>query len=136
MSDFQLSISGKEADVTAAADELSAILTEGEQDLAVSRVQSTSPSTEGRKIIDPLSLIAVILAVPVAIVATADIVERMRTRRKAEALINTARRLQGEKQVQIMVVAVEGFPRALDQLKPDDLLEIADKLKQGAPFKG
>ena len=46
-----------------------------------------------RKILDPIALAALIVSIPGAVLAVSDLVDRIRKRRKAHAVIEVARRL-------------------------------------------
>ena len=124
MGNLQIVISGTNAD--AAADQMTPLLGEGEASGTVTRVASSELPETTRKIIDPLSLAAVILAVPGAVLAVFDVVDRIRKRRKAEALIEQSKQLTLQYQVQIMVVNASGEALTLEHLTPDQLLAIAE----------
>jgi len=124
MGNLQFVISGTNAD--AAADQMTPLLGDGEASGIVTRVASSELPETTRKIIDPLSLAAVILAVPGAVLAVFDVVDRIRKRRKAEALIEQSKQLTLQYQVQIMVVNASGEALTLEHLTPDQLLAIAE----------
>ncbi len=89
MADFQLVVEGDGA--ARAADELTAILAEGEPSARIARSVATSPSDAANKsAVDPVALVNVILAVPPAVLATIDMVDRISKRKKAEKLIAAA----------------------------------------------
>jgi hypothetical protein len=121
---LQIVISGANAE--AAAEALTTLLAEGEAAGAVTRMAPSQVPEPVRKVIDPLSLIGVILAIPGAVLAVADGIERIRKRRKAQALIEQAKRLTAEHQVQILVVTADSGAMTLAELDPDRLLALGE----------
>lgn len=80
-----------------------------------------------------LAQIGVILSIPSAVVAAMDLVDRMRKRKQAQALIDAAKQVTINTQVQISLVVVGGGRRGLDQLTADELLDAAEQsIKIGA----
>jgi hypothetical protein len=119
MTELRLVLSGDRA--AEAADELERELAAG---AAIERsLPAKLPEVE-RRAIDPISLAALILSIPSAVLAAMDLAERIAKRRKAKALLDTAERLRVEKQVESYIVTVEG-PKPLRDLSPDALLELA-----------
>ncbi|GAA2568731.1 hypothetical protein [Pseudonocardia hydrocarbonoxydans] len=74
------------------------------------------------RVIDPVSLTALIVSLPSATLAVADLVDRIRKRRRAEELIDRARRLAAQR-VSVVVLA-QGAPVVISGLGPDQLLEL------------
>jgi hypothetical protein len=107
-----------------AADPLAGVLTEGAS-VPVSRRPAASLPETARRVVDPISLAALILSVPAAVLASADLVQRIAKRRKAKALISEAQRLRDETQVETYVLLPDGTPRAVLTLDADGVLEIA-----------
>jgi hypothetical protein len=128
MADLQIILSGEK--VENAAQTLSHLLVEGETSATVSRIEPTALPEVARRIIDPISLGALILAIPGAILAAMDITDRIRKRRKAQSLIEAAKRLRDESGVQTLIVLVDGSTRALDELTADSLLELGEQLNK------
>jgi hypothetical protein len=126
MADLQLVLSGE--NVQSAAETLSQLLVEGETDTAVSRIAPTALPKVTRRIIDPISLGALILAIPSAILAVIDLTDRFRKRQKAQSLIETAKTIKDDSGVLTSIVLVDGSTRALDELTADDLLELGELL--------
>jgi hypothetical protein len=77
---------------------------------------------------DPLSLTGVILAIPGAVLAVIDLVDRIRKRKQAQALIDVANRISSETGVQVSLIMPEGATRGLDDLTADEVLDAAGKL--------
>ncbi|MFF7377513.1 hypothetical protein ACIP4Q_16975 [Streptomyces massasporeus] len=78
------------------------------------------------KVVDPISVTALVVSIPSAMLAVADIADRIRKRRRASELIERAQQL-GAQQV---VVRLVGEDRSIDlaTLTPDQLLDlIADE---------
>jgi hypothetical protein len=124
MGNLQIVISGTNAD--AAADQLTTVLAEGEALGTVTRVASSQLPESTRKVIEPVSLAAVILAIPGAVLAVFDGVDRIRKRRKARAMIEQAKQLTLDLQVRILIIAADDQAHTLDQLTPDQLLTLAE----------
>ncbi len=125
MADLRIVVDGDDAE--RAANELSAILAEGESSAVIARSPvSALPPVATRKVVDPISLAAMVLAIPGAVLATADLADRIRKRRKAERLVAAARRLQHER-VTVSVIAPNGVLRPMEGLEADTVLEIAQQ---------
>ena len=124
MDDVRIVISGTHAQ--AAAARLTPLLNEGHEAGLVTHIAASDVPETARKVIDPLALAAVILAVPGAVLAVGDIADRIRKRRKAEALIEQSKQLTIQYNVQIMIVSPGGETLTLEQLTPDRLLEVGE----------
>jgi hypothetical protein len=77
-----------------------------------------------RKAIDPIALAALIVSVPSAILAVVDLADRIEKRRRAQKLIDAAKRLRTENSVTVLVLDA-ATPKPLADLTPDDMLDIA-----------
>jgi hypothetical protein len=77
-----------------------------------------------RKVIDPISVAALVLSIPGAVLAVIDIADRISKRRRAQKLIDEAKRLREQTGVQVFVVQ-QDIPKSLDSLTADSLLELA-----------
>ncbi|WMD08807.1 hypothetical protein [Streptomyces sp. FXY-T5] len=78
------------------------------------------------KVVDPISVTALVVSIPSAMLAVADIADRIRKRRRASELIERAQQL-GAQQVAVRLVCED---RSVDlaTLTPDQLLDlIADE---------
>jgi hypothetical protein len=76
------------------------------------------------KVIDPISLAALVLSVPSAALAVLDLADRIRRRKRATELIEHARQL-GQQQV-IATLVIQQRAIELHTLTPDQLLDLAD----------
>ena len=134
MPDLTFLLAGARAEAAAAS--LGAVLTEGESVTVSSRPAATLPESV-RKSIDPLALASLILAVPGAVLAVlqgigqaTDLLERRAKRRKAQALLDEARRLRDETGVETYMLLPGGTPRPLALLEADEVLEIAARVER------
>ncbi|MFD7411638.1 hypothetical protein [Kitasatospora purpeofusca] len=81
------------------------------------------PDTKG---VDPVAVTSLLLSVPSAVLAVADIIDRIRKRRRAGELIERARQLSTEQTTARLVRADRSVD--LSTLTPDQLLDlIADE---------
>lgn len=119
MTILRLVISGQRA--AEAAHELQEVLG---TDVPIERTTPSALSEVERKAIDPISLAALILAIPGAVLATVDLADRIAKRRRAKALVDTAQRLRREKQVEVYITRID-TPKALADLSPDEVLALA-----------
>jgi hypothetical protein len=125
MANLHLIIEGAQAEK--AADKLNGFIAEAGDNATISCIQSPEVPEEVRRVIDPLTLASVILSIPGAVLAAIDLVDRIRKRKKAQALIDTARAVSADTAVHI-IVTLEEVPRQLDQLTADELLDAVEKL--------
>ena len=79
---------------------------------------------EARKAIDPIGVATLIVSIPSAVLAVIDIADRIGKRRRAQKLIDEAKRLRAEQQVEIQIV-VGATAESLAELTPDALLDAA-----------
>ena len=95
------------------------------QDIAEdpSNAADVSAVRDEDKVIDPVSITALIFSIPSTALAVADVVDRIRSRRRATELIDQAQQL-AEQQVTVSVVS-DGRPIELATLTPDQLLDLA-----------
>jgi hypothetical protein len=121
MANLHLIIEGTEANK--AADQLKTILGESGADATISPITSAALPNEVRRVIDPLTLIGVILAIPGAVLAAKDLADRILKRKKAQTLIDAATQMTT---VQVNIVMPDGATRQLAQLTPDEVLEVAN----------
>lgn len=106
---------------------MSAILADGEPAGTIVYSANASVPDSARKVIDPVALTGVILAIPGSVLAALDIVDRLRKRRKAAQLVAAAKRVRAEQRLSISIAAPDGTTWSLDQLEADDVLEIGDR---------
>ena len=82
-------------------------------------------SHEDGKAIDPVAAASLVLSLPSAALAVADLADRIRKRRRAADLIDHARQLAA-RQVTIYLIS-PGHATDLSTLTPDQLLDLADE---------
>ena len=93
---------------------------------APAETASRAASHDDNKIIDPVSIASLILSIPGAALAVADLADRIRKRRRAQELIDHARHLAAQ-QVNIYLIS-QGHTTDLQTLTPDQLLDqLADE---------
>ena len=84
---------------------------------------------DARKAIEPISLAALILSIPSAALAVWDLADRIKKRRRAQTLIDEAKRLQVEKKVKTYLVTFEG-PKRLNDMTADQVVDLASSVAQ------
>jgi hypothetical protein len=80
---------------------------------------TTSPDT---KVIDPVAVASLIVSIPSAILAIADITDRVHKRRRADQLIKHAQQLKEQQTAALLVRADHSIDLAT--LSPDQLLDL------------
>jgi hypothetical protein len=109
-------------DVAAARRSLDALAASWGVEAAVAP-RSTAADDLPHKGIDPVALISLVVSIPSAVLAVADIADRIMKRRRAKELIEQARQLSAEQQVSVLLVErTRTFE--LRSLEPDQLLEL------------
>ena len=91
--------------------------------------EATPAARAGRddgKAIDPVAVASLVLSVPSAALAVADLADRIRKRHRAADLIDHARQLAAREQVTIYLIS-PGRTTELSTLTPDQLLDLADE---------
>lgn len=125
MSDLEFRIEGDQANEI--ADELAELL---ENEFAQRPKKTTpdgSPTTAAQRS-DWVGIVALILAIPSAVIATADAVERFKVKEKAEKLIEFAKNKYQTTGVRIWFKkSQDSVSAALDEATASDLLESAEK---------
>jgi hypothetical protein len=106
MADLKIIIQGSQFE--AAAQKLSTALAGDGDAPAISRLPPSELPEAARKVI--------------------DLVDRMRKRKRAQAVIDAAKQVRDENGVSVSVVLLEGAVRRVDGLTADELLEEAAKL--------
>lgn len=120
---------GNSGDIEAAKRELATLATSWGHELndnpAVMREPAGSADREER-VIDPVSLSALIVSLPSAALAVRDLADRIRKRRRAKELIDQAQQLAA-RHVSVYVMD-QRTPIEISALDPDELLDLlADK---------
>ena len=77
------------------------------------------------KVIDPVAVASLVLSIPSAALAVADLADRIRKRRRATELIDHAQQLAAQ-QVTVYLMS-PGRTVDLSTLTPDQLLDVADE---------
>ena len=126
MADLKIIIAGSQLE--AAAEKLSAALAGDGDAPAISRLPPSELPEAARKVIDPIALANLIISIPAALLAVADLVDRMRKRKRAQAVIDAAKQVRDENGVSVSIISLEGAVRRVDGLTADELLEEAAKL--------
>ena len=97
------------------------------QEIVPAPAQAAAPAGPGHgpgddgKVIDPVAVASLVLSLPSAALAVADLADRIRKRRRAADLIDHARQLAA-RQVTIYLISY-GRPADLHALTPDQLLD-------------
>ena len=84
---------------------------------------------DARKAIEPIALAALILSIPSAALAVWDLADRIKKRRRAQTLIDEAKRLQIEKKGETYLVTFEG-PKRLNDMTADQVVDLASSVAQ------
>lgn len=77
------------------------------------------------RIIDPVSVAALVLSIPGAILAVLDLADRIAKRHKAQRVLDTAKRIGVELNVETRVTGPDGRTHAVASLTADALLDLA-----------
>ncbi len=125
MAELKLVITGDNAEL--AARTIMAAL--GPEDGAIRQSRVSGAPQGERRIVDPISLATLIVAVPPAALAVMDIVDRIKKRVTAEAAIEAARAVKADHQVDVYLLTASGQHALLSQFAPDDLLDEVAKLQ-------
>jgi hypothetical protein len=125
MSELKFVLAGNQADAAATA-LVSALGPEGDE---ARRQKVTEMPDADRKVIDPISLAALILSIPPAVLAVIDIADRLTKRRKAQAVIDAAKKAKAEQKVDIYMLTLDQTPHSVANLMPDQLLDLVAKLQ-------
>ena len=84
------------------------------------------------KVIDPIALATLIVAVPCGVLAVVDLVDRIRNKRpKAQIVVETAQRLRLERQIEVTLLTAEGSQQPVADLDADRLLALVAAIDRG-----
>ena len=111
--------------VAAAKRGLEAMARNWGQEIAEAPTAAAAAATnhrDGGKVIDPVSVASLVLSIPSAALAVADLADRIRKRRRAQELIDHARDLAAQ-QVTVSVIS-HSRTVELRTLDPDQLLDL------------
>lgn len=120
--------------IEAAAAELEAALSAGGAPVSFPRRPVEPMAETPHRAVDPVTvgLTALMLSIPSVLLTVLNLADRIGKRKKAQALVETAQRLQIELKVQVVLVTPEG-ERPLETLTADQLLELASQAQDDAP---
>lgn len=128
MAELRFVLAGENAAATKAGNEIGSALV-ADTSVSIKQQPVENLCSEDRKVVDPISLATLVVSVPAAVLAVWDIVDRIAKRRKAQAVVDAAKRLQAEQRVQTYVLAPDGTPRSLAMLDADALLDIVAEIE-------
>ncbi len=124
MDEIQLIVTGDDA--AEAADALEAVVAELAPDAHCTRGTGSRLGAETQDKMNwgaVSAVAAIVLALPPYVLACMDIADRIKKRKSAEALRQTAERLHIELRVEVHIVTGDG-PKRLQDLSADQILEI------------
>jgi len=125
MPELKFVLAGSQSDLAATA----LVNALGPEDVEARRQPVTEAPDADRKVIDPISLATLILSIPTAVLAVIDIVDRLKKRRKAQAVIDAAKQAKAEQQVDIYLLTLDQTPQPVADLTPDRLLDLVAALQ-------
>lgn len=112
------------ASLTSAREQLESLVRSWGHELVVDASASDGSGSlrdrEG-KVLDPLAVATLVISIPSAVLAVIDLADRIQKRRRAQELIEVARRLAALEVV--VAVEVEGSTVLVVDLDPDRLLD-------------
>jgi hypothetical protein len=118
-----------------AADEFAALIESFGAEATAETLKPDDASDEARRVVDPITLAALIVSIPSAILAVVQIgdriADRMEKRRRAKQLLERVRQIREAGKVEIHIVGKDGA-RSLVTLSADDLLDMAEAKAHGA----
>jgi tetratricopeptide (TPR) repeat protein/CHAT domain-containing protein len=123
-SNFKLGVEGEKAEET--AKDLSDFLKNELGWEPVRELQEVHSTRNMERAVDPLALAAVILALPSAVLAALDIVERMKKKKDIDKLIQWAKNQPGK----ITIITPEGTAIQLQKADSGNILDAANKAVQ------
>ena len=95
---------------------------------AVDSRNAVASTSGGKKAVDPVAVAALVVSIPAAVLATFDLVDRIRKRTQAKTIVDEAKRLKIEQNL-VVFVAIGDESLPLADLGPDALLDMADRSK-------
>ena len=117
--------SGAAKNIDAAEKSLAALSRSWGQDLTEAPTntgEATERADHDEKVIDPLSLTALVVSLPSAALAVVDLADRIRKRRRAQEMIDHARQLAAQHVTTCLLT--QQRPIELADLDPDHLLDL------------
>ena len=125
MPELKFVLAGNQSDIAATA----IVHALGPEDAEARRQPVTEAPDAERKVVDLISLATLILSIPTAVLAVIDIVDRLKKRRKAQAVIDAAKQAKAEQQVDIYLLTLDQTPQPVADLTPDRLLDLVAALQ-------
>lgn len=125
MPELKFVVAGKHSDVAAEA----LVHALGPEAAGARRQLVSEASDAERKIVDPISLATLILSIPAAVLAVVDIVDRLKKRRTAQAIIDAVKQAKTEQQVDIYLLTHDQTPLPVADLTSDRLLDLVAALQ-------
>ena len=131
---FEFSIQGDQSGST--NQELSTLLQDVFTDWPLQKTTKPVESPgEARTRTDPVTVAALVLAVPGAILATWDLAQRIELKKKVERLIDWARRKKKENPTLVITLTLSGIRvKYLDRTEPEEILDaLAEWAEKDSP---
>jgi hypothetical protein len=125
MPELKFVLAGSQSDLVAAA----LVNALGPEDVETRLQPVTEVPEAERRVVDPISLATMVLSIPTAVLAVIDIVDRLKKRRKAQAVIDAAKQAKAEQQVDIYLLTLDQTPQSVADLTPDRLLDLVAALQ-------
>jgi hypothetical protein len=96
----------------------------------VTTAPAATPDAGERRVIDPIALATLIVSVPAGVLAVWDMVDRIRHKRpRAQQVVETAKRLRAERQMEVYLLTAEATQQAVADLDADRLLDLVAALE-------
>jgi hypothetical protein len=127
----RLIVTGSEPDeVDAAVSQLTAVTSEWGEGVSVASAGQDDLSDAERKVVDPVSLAALIISIPSALLAVHDLADRIAKRRRAADLASNAPTQDTTARAYLVI---DGHLLALDSADPDQLLDLVNQTTDPSP---
>lgn len=127
----RLIVTGSEPDdVDAAVSQLTAVTSEWGEGVSVASADQDDLSDAERKLVDPVSLAALIISIPSALLAVHDLADRIAKRRRAKDLASNA---PTQNTTTRAYLVIGGHLLALDSMDPDQLLDLVNQTNEPNP---
>jgi len=124
-SDFKIQIKGRHAEEVA---KILSELIKKEFGYTPERVIQ-EPKKDTEKVVDPLTIAAIIITIPPALVATLDLIERRKTRDKLDLLIELVKKQQEKTpDTQTSLITPDGISKPIVRLNSLEIIEAAAKI--------
>jgi hypothetical protein len=125
MSELKFVLAGEQSDAAATA----FVAALGPEAASLHRQKVTEASDADRKIVDPISIAALIISIPSAVLAVMDIADRLKKRSRAKAIIDSAKQARVEQQVDVYLLTADQTSQPVADLDPDRLLNLVAELQ-------